>query len=122
MRVNGFRRAMIAATAMTALLGGCASTPRAISAQSNQSGLRMPVRASASPPAQQSSRVGSLLRHIGHALVSGVSWLFHVPAGVYGSPEAVAYSSAKTWKESTGTTGCTMKCDRVQRHSANPIN
>lgn len=63
-----------------------------------------------------------MLRDMGHAVVSGVSWLFRAPSGVYGPPEKVAYSNARTWKESTGTTGCTIKCDRVQRNSVTPIH
>lgn len=121
MRVNGFRRAIIAATALTAVLAGCASTPQPSSTHLNGTSMVMPMHATASTPPPQPFSFGSMLRHMSHALVSGVSWLFQAPPGVYGPPEKVAYSSAQTWKEGTNSTGCTLKCDRVQRNSVNPI-
>lgn len=122
MRVNGFRRAMIAAAASAIVLGGCASAPQPSSAESNQTTMMTPMHAAASTPAPHTFSFGAAMRHMGHAIVSGVSWLFRVPTGVYGPPEKVAYSSARTWKSATGTTGCTSKCDRVQRNSVNPPN
>ena len=122
MRINGFRRAMLAAAGVTVVLGGCASTRQPLGAQSTQTSVATPLRATASTPAHPPVSVESMLRDMGHAVVRGVSWLFRVPSGVYGPPEKVAYSSARTWKESTGMTGCTLKCDRVQRNSVNPIN
>ena len=123
MRVSKFGRAMIAAAALTVVLGGCASTPQP--SQSHQTITMPSMRAAASTSAPRAPHTFSfyaVLRHIGHAVVSGVSWLFRPPTGVYGPPEKVAYSSARTWKSATGTLGCASNCTRVQRNSVQPIN
>ncbi len=123
MRVSEFGRAMIAAAALTVVLGGCASTPQP--SQSHQTITMPSMRAAASTSAPRAPHTFSfyaVLRHIGHAVVSGVSWLFRPPTGVYGPPEKIAYSSARTWKSATGMLGCSSKCDRVQRNSVQPIN
>jgi hypothetical protein len=122
MRINGFHRAWVAAAAVMFVVAGCASSPRPIGAPSTPSSMTTPLRGAPSTPARQTFSFGSMLRDMGHAVVRGVSWLFRVPSGVYGPPEKVAYSNARTWKEATGTTGCTIRCDRVQRNSVNPIH
>ena len=125
MRVGEIGRAMIAAAALTVVLGGCASTRQPSLTASHQT-ITMPsmgVAASTSAPrAAHTSGFYAVLRHIRHAVVSGVSWLFRPPTGVYGPPEKVAYSSARTWKSATGTLGCASNCTRVQRNSVQPIN
>ena len=83
MRVSEFGRAMIAAAALTVVLGGCASTPQP--SQSHQTITMPSMRAAASTSAPRAPHTFSyyaVLRHIGHAVVSGVSWLFRPPTGV----------------------------------------
>lgn len=125
MRVNGFGLVMIAAAAVAVVLGGCASAPKMRSVVAHQTTMTSPLHAAASTPGPRSPQSYSfvaVLRRMGHAIVSGVSWLFRVPSGVYGPPEKVAYTSARTWKNAAGTTGCTIRCDRVQRNAVNPPN
>ena len=125
MRVGEFGRTMIVATVLTVVLGGCASTRQPSFTASHQT-LTRPSRAvatsTAAPRAPHTSGVYAVLRHIGHAVVNGVSWLFRPPTGVYGPPEKIAYSSARTWRSATGTLGCASKCITVQRNSVQPIN
>jgi hypothetical protein len=122
MSINGFRRAMIVAGGMTALLGACASTPQPISVQSKGTSGLAPMHTTPATAAQPVFSFGSMLRDTGHGIADGVSWLFPVPSGVYGPPEEVAYGSARAWRDSTGSTGCRLKCDRVERNSVSPIN
>ena len=124
MRVRELGRAMIAAAALTVVLGGCASTPQPSRTESHQTITMPSMRAAASTSAPRAPHTFSfyaVLRHIGHAVVSGVSWLFRPPTGVYGPPEKIAYSSARAWKSATGMLGCASKCDQVQRNSVHPI-
>ena len=125
MRVGEFGRTMIVAAALAVVLAGCASTRQPNLTASHQVITMPPMGVAAStsaPRAPHTSGFYAVLRHIGQALVNGVSWLFRPPTGVYGPPEKVAYSSARTWRSATGTLGCTNKCITVQRNSVQPIN
>lgn len=124
MRVNRFVRASFATALLTMALVGCASAPQARRLGANQASMKKPVPEWVSAPTRRrpsSDSLGSLLRQVSHVVAGGLSWLFPPPAGVYGPPESVAYSGAKTWKIATGALGCTSKCSKVNRNSVRPV-